>query len=368
MSNWADLPIHILNLIAERLYYIDQIRFRAVCKSWRSNIYDDIKFADKLPWIMGYSGTKKIQRSLFYLYEPSQKRRYRLKNKILLGAELRASKFGWLLLSKKLTKSYTCSSSFSSSFFFFYSPFTGEIIQLPELQMEAINRATFSTAPTSSDCVIFVINLCYRANKFCVNTFSLRDTTWSSHWFNDYHGHGSLIYNVAYAKGVFYCAFHAFDMMGAYNPALHEWKLHPYPPVFKRPYQYYLSLIESPDDGNLILLSYNYNDPEWVFRFDQSQAKWFIIENFMSDYEHNEHEQVEVENLNNRIIYYALDNSICLPAEGEASKLANTIQSGLFSRWFTSGTHQSSCPQIYDWVDEGADPSRKVWIQPPQTR
>ncbi|KAL5768321.1 hypothetical protein ACOSQ2_015104 [Xanthoceras sorbifolium] len=240
MSNWSDLPVHILNLIAERLYYIDQIRFRAVCKSWRSNIYDDIKFADKLPWIMGYSGTKKIQRSLFYLYEPSQKRRYRLKNKILLGAELRAS--------------------------------------------------------------------------------------------------------------------------------LHEWKLHPYPPVFKRPYQYYLSLIESPDDGNLILLSYNYNDPEWVFRFDQSQAKWFIIENFMSDYEHNEHEQVEVENLNNRIIYYALDNSICLPAEGEASKLANTIQSGLFSRWFTSGTHQSSCPQIYDWVDEGADPSRKVWIQPPQTR
>ncbi|KAL5770726.1 hypothetical protein ACOSP7_014880 [Xanthoceras sorbifolium] len=197
--------------------------------------------------------------------------------------------------------------------------------------MEDINRATFSTAPASSNCVIFVINLCYRANKFCVSTFSLGDTTWSSHWFNDYHGHGPLIYNVAYAKGVFYCAFHAFDVMGAYNPALREWKLHLYPPVFKRPYQYHLSLIESPDDGNLILLSYNYNDPEY--------------------------------------------NGISLPAEGEASKLANTIYSTSFRwyRWCTSrggkgGTHQSPCPQIYDWVDEGADRLWKVWIQPPQTR
>ncbi|KAL5837862.1 hypothetical protein ACOSQ3_015031 [Xanthoceras sorbifolium] len=371
MSDWSDLSIEILNLITERLYYIDQIRFRMVCKSWRLNIYDDIKYADKLPWIMGYSGKKKIHSSLFYLYEPSQKRRYLLKNKILVGAELRASKFGWLLLSKKLTKSYTC----SSSSFFFYSPFTGEIIQLPELHMEDINRATFSTAPASSNCVIFVINLCYRANKFCVSTFSLGDTTWSSHWFNDYHGHGPLIYNVAYAKGVFYCAFHAFDVMGAYNPALREWKLHPYPPVFKRPYQYHLSLIESPDDGNLILLSYNYNDPEWVFRFDQSQMKWFRIENFMSGQSNADHEQVEIENLNNRILFYSLDNGISLPAEGEASKLANTIYSTSFRwyRWCTSrggkgGTHQSPCPQIYDWVDEGADRLWKVWIQPPQTR
>ncbi|KAL5799464.1 hypothetical protein ACOSQ4_032348 [Xanthoceras sorbifolium] len=133
--------------------------------------------------------------------------------------------------------------------------------------MEAINRATFFTAQTSSDCVIFVINLCYRANKFCANTFSIGDTTWSAHWFN-YHGHELLIYNVVYAKGVFYCAFHAFHKMGAYNPALQEWKLHPYLPFFKRPYKYYLPLIESLDDGNLILLSYNHNGLESFFRFD----------------------------------------------------------------------------------------------------
>ncbi|KAL5763384.1 hypothetical protein ACOSP7_019648 [Xanthoceras sorbifolium] len=202
--------------------------------------------------------------------------------------------------------------------------------------MEDINRATFSTAPASSDCMIFVINLFYQANN---------------HWLNDYYGHSPLIYNVVYAKGVFYCAFSAHKVMGAYNPALHEWKLHPYPP--------------SLDDGNLILLSYKYNNPDWVFKFDLSQMKWFRIENFMSGQSNGDLEQVEVENLNNRILFYT----------GEASKLANTIHSTPFrwdrrctSRGGKGCTHQSSCPQIYDWVDGEADSLWKFWIQPPQTR
>ncbi|KAL5828115.1 hypothetical protein ACOSQ4_019912 [Xanthoceras sorbifolium] len=274
---------------------------------------------------MGYNRKHQINCSLFYLYEPSQKRKYLLRNKILVGAELLASKFGWLLLSKKLSKSYTC----LSSSFFFYSPFTGEIIQLLELPMEDINRATFCTALVFSDCVIFVINLLYQAKKFCVSTFSLGDTTWSSHWLYDYYGHGQLIYNIAYAKGVFYCAFNAYKVMGAYNPALHEWKLHPYPSVFKRPYIYHFYLIESLDDGNLILLAYKYNNPDWVFRFDLSQMKWFRIENFMSGQSNGDLEQVEVENLNNRILFYSPHSGISLPA-AEASKLANTIHSTPF--------------------------------------
>ncbi|TXG65844.1 hypothetical protein EZV62_007119 [Acer yangbiense] len=281
----------------ERLYYTDQIRFRAVCKNWRSNIYDNIKFADKLPWIMGYKATNKeiLSSSIFFLYEPSLKRRYRLKKRILIGAELRASKYG-----------------------------CGEIIKLPtELEhMENINQATFSAAPTSSDCVIFVIFLSNnRADLNSVFTSRLRDTTWRGFCFHGYYG--QLIYNMAYANGVFYCAFHVgTGIMGAYNPALLEWKTHPYPPIFQRPYdQYHIFLIESPEDGNLLL----YCGSNCVFRFDQSQLKWFRVGNFMYCSDHD-HEQIEIENLNNRMIFYGVDNSsISVTAEGEASELANTI-------------------------------------------
>ncbi|KAK3200546.1 hypothetical protein Dsin_023961 [Dipteronia sinensis] len=84
MSNWSDLPIETLNLIVEHLYYIDQIRVRAVCKSWRSNIYNNGKYADKLPWILaGYKSSINIIRSNpIYLYEPSQQRRYKVETKI----------------------------------------------------------------------------------------------------------------------------------------------------------------------------------------------------------------------------------------------------------------------------------------------
>ncbi|TXG65847.1 hypothetical protein EZV62_007122 [Acer yangbiense] len=330
MSNLSDLPVEIINFIAERLYYTDQIRFRAVCKRLRSSIYNHIKFADKLPWIMGYSENKYIRSSLFYLYEPSQKRRYRLDNEILVGAELHASKFGWLLLSRK-TKSSTSLHSF-----FFYCPFTGEIIQLPELDMGDANRATFSTPPTSSNCVIFVISihLLYLKDidyKFCVSTCSPGDTTWRSN-LRLGETYGGLMFNAAYVNGVFYCAFHAYQMMGAYNHALQEWKVHPYPPVFKRRTYYFLYLIESPDDRSVILLSKHKTGPaEYcvnVFRFDQSQMKWYRIENFTSGYskghDRDDEQTVEIENLNKRMLFYCDHNGMSLAAEGEASELANT--------------------------------------------
>ncbi|KAL5732648.1 hypothetical protein ACOSQ2_032340 [Xanthoceras sorbifolium] len=170
--------------------------------------------------------------------------------------------------------------------------------------MEDINRATFSTAPASSDCMIFVINLCYRVNKFCVSTFSLGNTIRSSHWFNDYHGHGPLIYNVAYANEVFYCAFHTFERR---VPITQHYTMETtsLSAVFKRP---------------------------------GSELKIFISGQSDSD-----HEQVEVENLNNMILFYSLHNGISLPAAGEASKLANTIHSISFrcctSRGGKGGTH-----------------------------
>ncbi|TXG65846.1 hypothetical protein EZV62_007121 [Acer yangbiense] len=398
MGNWFDLPIDILNSIVECLHYTDHIQFRAVCKSWRSNIYNHIKFADNLPWVMGYEATyqrTRIKSSSFYLYDPSQKRRYHVETKIPAGTKLYASKFGCLLLSNN-TKIWSDSYSF-----FFYCPFTGEIIQLPELEMNCrLNQATFSTAPTSSDCVIFVFHKHWDeeynhvADKFCVSTCSPGDTAWSNIWFNGRYRR--WISSVAYSKGVFYCAFQMrlwlFPIIAAYNPALQEWKKYQCPPFIRRLNHHHecpddeyceyrdVELIDSPDDNGNLLLSYRYGKGfVCVFRFDQSQMEWFRIENFMSNSLYNEYQQFKSENLNNRVLFCStVINNISLPAvEGEASKLASTIHRCKYHRrCISSGGKDQSYPQIYDWVGQrwpthwwnfdlpDLNSDAIVWIQP----
>ncbi|KAL5770725.1 hypothetical protein ACOSP7_014879 [Xanthoceras sorbifolium] len=329
MSNWSNLPVVIINLIVERVYYIDQIQVRAVCKN-------------QLPWIIGNRPWKEHSRSAmslpwkdfmccsFYLYEPSQKHKAK-------GIKI------WLVASpNKITNIFT-----------FYSPFTGETIQVPELHMLNTNvkrflhtyRATFSTHPTSSDCVVFVFSSPYQGNKFCA---------WSSHWFNGYYG--NMIKNIVYANRVFYCVFDPlFIYMGAYNLILQEWKTHPCSLLFLRPYyEFSLYLIESLHDGNLLLSYYHYKRHIYKVHLD-----------------------TEIDTLNNRVLISSSVNNISLPAaEG---KLADTIH------WFTSnglttssGGKGQSCTQIYDWVDigdrrggscidmdcDGQAEWSKVWIQP----
>ncbi|XP_026452247.1 F-box/kelch-repeat protein At1g57790-like [Papaver somniferum] len=76
---------------------------------------------------------------------------------LLVGAIIRFSKDGWLLMSK------------GDRTLFFYSPFTREIIQLPDVPHEYNTHyifcgISFSSLPTSSDCVVFGIAEWYRPN------------------------------------------------------------------------------------------------------------------------------------------------------------------------------------------------------------
>lgn len=76
--SWSDLPRDVIDFIVNSLWCVDQIRFRAVCRSWQAaNI---VKYADKLPWKMGlefrfvpslrpFSQTKYTQSSMSVLIE-----------------------------------------------------------------------------------------------------------------------------------------------------------------------------------------------------------------------------------------------------------------------------------------------------------
>jgi len=115
---WSDIPLDVLNIIAEQLDVVDQIYLRAVCKNWRQ--IQIVRPNKKLPWLMGLSWAfDENVYSVCSFYRPSANQSYITYNNIfereefkdLRGAAICASKYGWLLLQK-------------SSLSFFYNPYT----------------------------------------------------------------------------------------------------------------------------------------------------------------------------------------------------------------------------------------------------
>ncbi|KAI9185094.1 hypothetical protein LWI28_004083 [Acer negundo] len=54
-DSWCDLPVDISNEIEKRFLYVEQIRFRSVCKNWRSNTNPVKHVAGKLPWVISFA-------------------------------------------------------------------------------------------------------------------------------------------------------------------------------------------------------------------------------------------------------------------------------------------------------------------------
>ncbi|KAK2656171.1 hypothetical protein Ddye_009223 [Dipteronia dyeriana] len=107
-SFWCNLPGNVLISIIERLCYVHQIYFLAICTDWRTKIYGSVRHSDNFPWILAAVAAKDdiLSRKFVsnsnqcYLYDPIHKQKYAVEKEILVGAQIHASKFGWLLLSR----------------------------------------------------------------------------------------------------------------------------------------------------------------------------------------------------------------------------------------------------------------------------
>ncbi|KAK0602545.1 hypothetical protein LWI29_034591 [Acer saccharum] len=128
--------------------------------------------------------------------------------------------------------------------FSFYSPFTNKIIELPALDMTISAgkiftdaMATFSTAPTSSDCVIWVVSteppkkeVSFRPlffEEFCVSTCSPGCKTWNNVLLGtNGNRYCAGISGIAQVDGVLYFIFHKarsmIAVMGAFKLGLQE--------------------------------------------------------------------------------------------------------------------------------------------------
>lgn len=123
-----------------KLYWSDRIRTTTVCKSWHQVPQHGIPHIDQLPWMKGYNvvvysrnGYQSYYNTPFELFDTALKRSYRLgeisANISKGGAVLRDSRYVWVLFQPcPVSNRFYC--------LFLYSPFTNELIQLPNLELD----------------------------------------------------------------------------------------------------------------------------------------------------------------------------------------------------------------------------------------
>ncbi|CAK7340795.1 unnamed protein product [Dovyalis caffra] len=353
---WANLPEDLLVTVFARMAFIDQIRSRAVCKNWK-HLTKDIRPSDKLPMVMilNWHESQGRVKSVCELYVPThvreltiEKEYQRKEHRKYVGAEVCESKYGWVLFRKSLRE---------TAFFFAYSPFFNEIVELPNnLERYFLQgKVTFSSTPTSPDCVFFAakhphISICRRGDQAWtkINASSI----------NRFYE----IRDVAYLNGEFYCLLDGGSLI-SWNVARQRWRRYD---AYQAPYYYHGKdcLIES--DGQLLRLKYvTNNDRYWcqLSRFDFYQENW-VVEASLGD----------------RAVFVN-SSSFCflIPAVGEASELAETFHFyghtsykvkdcfifyyGYRSYSFITGEVLKRC-EPYSSLLRGK--SRGIWIQPPQ--
>ncbi|XP_077221182.1 F-box protein At1g49360-like [Tasmannia lanceolata] len=144
-GRWSDLPTDITALIAARLHLFEFQAFRSVCKQWRlgsSSTSSSIP-QTQFPWIMFYGYDECSNCSL---YDFATDKFYFMQIPELKGAHCIASEQGWLL-------------AHLDGHLFFFNIFSRAKIDLPDIKgFELSNHvATFSSPPTSKDCIVFVV-------------------------------------------------------------------------------------------------------------------------------------------------------------------------------------------------------------------
>ena len=286
---WCDLPQDIVQVIVEKLYVVDRIRFRAVCKNWfLASIHDDIQPVNKLPWIMNFRFTE-IDR-VCMLFEPFCRQPYIIEDKINIiddkmetinyHATACASRSGWVLFNGDndillRTRSYHL-----------YNVLTRKVIKLPDLtsQTYPTDFAAFSSVPTSTDCVFFT-PLHFRDHKIRICTYSIGDESWKTHAFSCPGGWIYSADSVVYMDGSFYC-FSRQGLLSSFNVDTGEWKpltsINSPKPIWwmSIPGYRYTCKRYFLEYGGRLILAYMKND--WgvceIFRFDWRDRVWVKIE------------------------------------------------------------------------------------------
>ncbi|KAI3908734.1 hypothetical protein MKW98_029284 [Papaver atlanticum] len=199
--------------IARFLHPVDYIHFRLTCKE-NSAILPALnrKSASKRtttttylsPWLISiFEDNEDIICNMIDPMHGNEKYLMKLSDQLLVGATIRFSKDGWLLLSNG-KKTVFC-----------YNPFTREMTRLPDLPDNyVLGGMSFSSIPTSRDCLVIAISNWFEISgyneiNFLVTRPGKSATYWDVYDF-DYEGYTEdnsmpCINNPVFYNGAFYC-------------------------------------------------------------------------------------------------------------------------------------------------------------------
>ncbi|KAJ9695934.1 hypothetical protein PVL29_011075 [Vitis rotundifolia] len=210
---WSNLPEDLVRLVVERLYLVDRIHLHAVCKNWLASPIHDIPLIDKLPWIMYYCFSP--HHTICSFFEPCRKLPYILGEErgwddergwitaesLLSRATAYASRCGWVLFSEKIRE------VFNSTLYHAYQPRLEHDCHFERL-------ATFSSDPTSSDCVIIAPTI-YGEEYLFISAYSIGNKTWKT---------PPPAHAMAYMAGSVYC-YNVGGGLSSFHIATQEWRL-----------------------------------------------------------------------------------------------------------------------------------------------
>lgn len=226
-SPWSHLPFDLLGTIADRIYFLEEVRFRALCKNWHCQAtLHKTTLVKSLPWIVKLIRPS-IHRFEFQLYEPLTNFKPTAFHKIdffqFLSTHLVkhikiTCKRGWLLF--QIPRNDWCSTTFV-----FFSLLSKKVVSLPRLghnrNCHSFYITAFSADPSSQD-FVFIVLKPRGEQKHSISTFCRRENRWSTTMFV---GVPFLCYGciVVYIRGIFYFV-NRYGHMASYNIAAGVWK------------------------------------------------------------------------------------------------------------------------------------------------
>ncbi|KAI8570114.1 hypothetical protein RHMOL_Rhmol01G0008300 [Rhododendron molle] len=337
--DWAALPTELLRLVLPQLFLRDVKRFHNVCRSWRDTPTPSVQ--SPVLFCIGNDTTR------CKFFHPLYKDSYSMYIPELFGAVPRFSKDGWLLMSR------------GEHSIFFFNPFTKALINLPDLpNMYDFGGITFTSSPTSSDCMVFGIYVDIMEMNFSISTICRGEESWQV-----LHGENNSPFflshcNPVFHHGEFYC-LGQHGNLGVFNPDEDYWR------VLDKPHRQLLDPFVTHEHNFLVecngeLLSVSMSSMGMsisVSKLDSVEMTWHKVDSlgdqmlFVSN----------TSSLSAKRVVQGMENKIYLPKiHGKcgvfyslASRLFQTFGND-FSRkdWYGTGELLSCC-----WIEPEADTS-----------
>ncbi|KAL5768457.1 hypothetical protein ACOSP7_015004 [Xanthoceras sorbifolium] len=348
----------IVRLIMEKLPWKERVQLSLVCKSWK-NLFDEIQDTEEfLPWVMCFDSgdggaTCKLSDPSTHTCYTLKKPTYGTERELLFGANICASRCGWVLLSNLIfvPSHLPC---YYNKIYFLYSPFTNKIIEFPLLESDETRKATFSSNPDSpDDCSIIALSI--QGGNLFIKTCNLGSKLWKTFEFNNVTNKYSIYddvddVDVVYAGGFFYYFFNDGKMV-AFNIKQQEWKLLTVElPVTVSPYSHTIGLFVS-FNGDVILRSQNLHYRWGFWRFDLLEKKWVDVGD---------------EIIEKQVIFLGsigfdtCPSSFSVPALGNAREFAGNTDFSCCYSIFNIMRHS----KYYKWLEDDKR-RKKIWIRPP---